>query len=222
MKKKKLLSLLATFCMALMLCPVTAFAYSEPETETEPTPTPEPVIEETVEEDTSFSIPGNGEVLDDITDDSSKEFFTVTTANGNTFFLVIDRSQNTENVYMLSMIDEADLQDFIEEGADEETSQGTVVLEEPVEPVEEPAPTEEPVEVEEESSNGMSILLVVILLAALGGVGAYFYFKIYKPQHEQDESESENMEISDGLETINEDETADTDEDADADSDENL
>lgn len=151
MKKKKLLSLLATFCMALMLCPVTAFAYSEPE----PTPTPEPVIEETVEEDTSFSIPGNGEVLDDITDDSSKEFFTVTTANGNTFFLVIDRSRNTENVYMLSMIDEVDLQDFIEEGGDEETSQGTVVLEEPVKSVEEPDPTEEPVKVEEESSNGI-------------------------------------------------------------------
>ena len=184
MKKKKLLSLLATFCMVLMLCPVTAFAYSEPETEAEPTPTPEPVIEEPVEEDTSFSISGNGEVLDDITDDSSKEFFTVTTANGNTFFLVIDRSRNTENVYMLSMIDEADLQDFIEEGEDEESSQGTVVLEEPVKPVEEPDPTEEPVKVEEESSNGMSILLVLILLTALGGVGAYFYFKIYKPQHE--------------------------------------
>ena len=41
-------------------------------------------------------------------------------------------------------------------------------------------------------------------------------------ENEADESESENMEISDGLETINEDETADTDEDADADSDENL
>lgn len=222
MKKKKLLSLLAAFCMVLMLCPVTVFAYSEPETEAESTPTPEPVIEETVEEGTPFSVTGNGEVLDDITDDSSKEFFTVTTANGNTYFLVIDRSQNTENVYMLSMIDEADLQDFIEEGAEEDVTQGTVVLEEPAESVAEPAPTEEPVEVEEESSNGMSILLVVILLAALGGVGAYFYFKIYKPQHEPDESESENMEISDGLETINEDETADADEDADADSDENL
>ena len=46
MKKKKLLTLLTTLCMALTLFPVTAFAYAEPE----PTPTPEPVIEETTPE----------------------------------------------------------------------------------------------------------------------------------------------------------------------------
>ena len=115
MKKKKLLTLLTTLCMALMLCPVTAFAYAEPEPTRTPEATPEPVIEETTPEGTPFSVPGNGEILDDITDDPTKDFLTVTTANGNTFFLVIDRSQNTENVYMLSMIDELDLQDFIEE-----------------------------------------------------------------------------------------------------------
>ena len=128
MKKKKLLTLLTTLCMALTLFPVTAFAYAEPE----PTPTPEPVIEETTPEGTPFSVPGNGEILDDITDDPTKDFLTVTTANGNTFFLVIDRSQNTENVYMLSMIDELDLQDFIEESEQEEPAQAGVVLEEPV------------------------------------------------------------------------------------------
>lgn len=31
------------------------------------------------------------------------------------FFLVLDRSRNAENAYMLSMIDENDLADFIEE-----------------------------------------------------------------------------------------------------------
>ena len=65
MKKKKLLTLLTTLCMALTLCPVTAFAYAEPE----PTPTPEPVIEETTPEGTPFSVPGNGKSWDDITDD---------------------------------------------------------------------------------------------------------------------------------------------------------
>ena len=115
MKKKKLLTLFATLCMALMLCPVTAFAYAEPEPTPTPEATPEPVIEEATPEGTPFSVPGNGEILDDITDDPTKDFLTVTTANGNTFFLVIDRSQNTENVYMLSMIDELDLQDHAEE-----------------------------------------------------------------------------------------------------------
>ena len=155
-------------------------------------------------------------MLDDIQDDPTKEFFTVTTANGNTYFLVIDRSRNSENVYMLSMIDELDLQDFIEESEEEEPAQG-VVLEEPT-PTPEPVPTEEPEVVEEDTANGMPILLIGIMVIAVCGVGAYFYFKIYKPQHEQGESESENMEISDGLETINEDETAD----AESDSDENM
>ena len=41
---------------------------------------------------------------------------------GNTFFLVIDRARNSENVYMLSMIDEYDLQEFLDDEV--ETSHG--------------------------------------------------------------------------------------------------
>ena len=75
-----------------------AFAYVEPEVKEEPVQ----VIEEeepTEEEKIPFTIAGNGEVEDNITDDSSKEFFTVKTKGGNTFFLVIDRARNSENVY---------------------------------------------------------------------------------------------------------------------------
>ena len=76
-----------------------AFAYVEPEVKEEPAQ----VIEEeepTEEEKIPFTIAGNGEVEDNITDDSSKEFFTVKTKGGNTFFLVIDRARNSENVYI--------------------------------------------------------------------------------------------------------------------------
>lgn len=62
-----------------------AFAYVEPEVKEEPAQ----VIEEeepTEEEKIPFTITGNGEVEDNITDDSSKEFFTVKTKGGNTFF----------------------------------------------------------------------------------------------------------------------------------------
>ena len=124
----------------------------------------------------------------------------------------MERSRNSENVYSLSMIDELDRQDFMEEREEEEPAQG-VVLEEPT-ATPEPVPTEEPEVVEEDTANGMPILLIGIMVIAVCGVGAYFYFKIYKPQHEQGESESENMEISDGLETINEDETADAESDS--------
>ena len=59
-----------------------AFAYVEPEVKEEPVQ----VIEEeepTEEEKIPFTIAGNGEVEDNITDDSSKEFFTVKTKGGN-------------------------------------------------------------------------------------------------------------------------------------------
>lgn len=106
-----------------------AFAYVEPEVKEEPAQ----VIEEekpTEEEKIPFTIAGNGEVEDNITDDSSKEFFTVKTKGGNTFFLVIDRARNSENVYMLSMIDEYDLQEFLtdEERNGKEEEKPAVVL----------------------------------------------------------------------------------------------
>jgi len=103
--------------------------YVEPEVKEEPVQ----VIEEeepTEEEKIPFTIAGNGEVEDNITDDSSKEFFTVKTKGGNTFFLVIDRARNSENVYMLSMIDEYDLQEFLtdEERNGKEEEEPAVVL----------------------------------------------------------------------------------------------
>jgi uncharacterized protein YpmB len=52
-----------------------------------------------------------------------------------------------------------------------------------------------------------------VLITALIGAGAYFYFKIYKPQREEDDSESENMERDDGLATVNEDSYDEDDED---------
>ena len=67
------------------------------------------------DEGMSFSIPGNGEVLDDKTDDGTKEFLTIQTKNGNTFFLVLDRSRNKENVYCLSLIYENDSAEFMDE-----------------------------------------------------------------------------------------------------------
>ena len=101
----------------------TAFAYTGEGTPTEqgteaPTPIPEqtPAPQEgQTEEGTPFSVPGNGQILDDKNNDSTKQFLTVQTKNGNTFFLVLDRSSSTENVYMLSMVDENDLAEFVPE-----------------------------------------------------------------------------------------------------------
>ena len=153
-------------------------------------------------EGTPFSVPGNGEVLDDKTDDGTKEFLTIQTKNGNTFFLVLDRSNNTENVYMLSMIDENDLAEFMDETQTEETPQ--VVIPETETTV---APEEtEPETVQPEEGGGMNTgaLLAIGLLAA-GGIGAGYYFKVVKPKKDEAQEDGEDLEFYDGGTYVNED-----------------
>ena len=38
------------------------------------------------------------------------------------------------------------------------------------------------------------------------GVGAYYYFKIYKPRTEEDDSDDEGIELSDDMNEVYEDE----------------
>ena len=162
-----------------------AFAYVELEVKEEPAQ----VIEEeepTEEEKIPFTIAGNGEVEDNITDDSSKEFFTVKTKGGNTFFLVIDRARNSENVYMLSMIDEYDLQEFLTKP--------------------EPEPDVE-IEDPEQDDGKLTKILAIVFVMGVGGAGAFFYFYIYKPKQSEPEVSKENLEYE-ALPTKNEDEEA--------------
>lgn len=182
-----------------------AFAYVDT---TELAEEPAQVIEEaepTDEEKIPFTIAGNGEVEDNIVDDPSKEFFTVKTKGGNTFFLVIDRARNSENVYMLSMIDEYDLQEFLDDeernGKQEEETPAVVLPE--TKP--EPTPDVEIEEPKEESSGGMNKILLLVFVAALGGAGAFFYFYIYKPKPKEETPQSENLETDQSLATVNED-----------------
>ena len=144
-----------------------------------------------------IEIPGDEE-----TEQVEKQFITVQSKNGNTFYIVIDRNGETENVYFLNLVDEADLMALME-SEDGETAAPTcsctdkcvvgaintnceicrtnmsectgkepVVEPEPTEPVEEP--TEEP-----KSTNFMPIIIVLILGA--GGFAVY-WFKFRKPK----------------------------------------
>jgi hypothetical protein len=62
--------------------------------------------------------------VDDKENDSSKQFLTVQTKNGNTFYMVIDRSGTSENVYMMSLVDENDLAEFLDENEETEKKEG--------------------------------------------------------------------------------------------------
>ena len=168
---------------------------------------------------------GQATVLDYASEEDGKEFFTITTADNNVFYLIVDRQREEENVYFLNAVTETDLLSLAQ--ADE---QPELILE----PEEEPACSctqkcevgdvntlcpvckenrkacvgevaEEP-EPEAKESNAGLILFVVLTLAVGGAVG--WYFKIYHPKQEfveDDDGEEEESEEF-GTETINEDE----------------
>jgi hypothetical protein len=153
----------------------------------------------------SFSVPGNGELVDDLSEDGSKQFLTIQTKNGNTFFMVLDRSNNTENVYMLSMIDENDLAEFIGDTKKEaETEQPSIIIPEKENPSLSTETEKEPEP--EEKKDGMSTgTLLAVVLLLVGGIGGFYYFKVLKPKQEDEESDGEDLEFYDGGAYINED-----------------
>ena len=77
-----------------------------------PANTPAPTYVPVTKPATAFTQPGNGEVEDHVNENGSKEFYTVQTRNGNTFYIVIDKARTDDNVYMLSAVDENDLMKF--------------------------------------------------------------------------------------------------------------
>ena len=219
-KWKKISKRLAMLLMAVLVMvgsQTTAFAYTDQSSEATETKTEAEKKEDTVlEEDhtddkQSFSVPGNAEVLDDIEGDSSKEFLTVTTKNNNTFYIVIDRSSTTDNVYMLSQIDENDLKDFLEEEPETETKTPGIVLDE------EKVGDETPDVVLDDAADSTkdnvepNVGLLSMLALAGAGVGAYYFFKIRMAKQDDDDSPDEGLEtggMEEDMETVNEDEEA--------------
>lgn len=136
-----------------------------------------------------------------------KQFITVQSKNGNYFYLVIDRVGDTENVYFMNLVDEADLMALMEEGSTETpvvtctctdkcvvgsintnceicrtnmsecTGKEAVVDTEPEPDTDEPA-ADEPSD-EPQSNSG---LLIVVLIVAVGAGGAVYWFKFRNKQ----------------------------------------
>ena len=152
-----------------------------------------------------FTTPGNGDLGDQIKSSTGKDFYTIHTKNNNTYYLVIDHTNSSENVYMLSLIDEDDLAEFLKEetGSNSGTAAAPFIIPETkpqTETTEAGEETESPVK----QPAGQPFLqnnLIWILLAIGAGGFAFYYFRIYKPGQEEEVDESENMETGDGFET---------------------
>ena len=150
---------------------------------TEPTPL-EPIKETEPEAAVPLTPEGNLTIVDDLEGKQAedKQFITVKTKAGNTFYLIIDRAGDENNVYFLNLVDEADLRALMEEDGTLEPLPGEGAV--PTIPEPEPEPTPEPeTEVKdpapEKGMNPMPVLMVLLIL--LGGAGLWF-FKLRKPK----------------------------------------
>ncbi len=179
----------------------------------EPTPTAEvePVME--INADEPLSPDGNLTLVDDVTvaDEESKQFITAVSKDGNYFYIVIDRSSDTENVYLLNLIDEADLV-ALTTGEPVPLTPSEPTVEEPT-----PEPTPEVVEPEEpttEKPQNNTILLLILVLG-IGGIGGAYYFVFVKGKKgkkenvalafDEDEDEYSLDDAYGEEETVNED-----------------
>lgn len=222
---RKIKTRLLTGLLAVMLCCAaltpTAFAYAEdPETAEEPVTggvEPEPLTPE-----------GNLSIVDDIEGEAAgdKQFITVQTKAGNTFYIIIDRAADGENtVYFLNAVDEADLMALMEDGEPAACDCTTkcaagavntacpvcaVNMTECVGPEPEPEPTPEPVEEPAEESVGLNPAVLLVVLLVLGGGGAFAYFKLVKGKQASTRGSTDLDEYDYG-----EEEDADADTEAD-------
>ncbi len=138
---------------------------------------------------------------------TNKQFITVQTSGGSTFYIVIDydkpvnEEEEQYQTYFFSVVDEADLLAAMEAAGGEppactcedKCAVGAIRTDCPVcsvnmgecagtAPEPEPEPTTEPEEPEKKS--GLGSLFLVLAIFAIGG-GAGWYFKIYRPKHQQ-------------------------------------
>ena len=127
---------------------------------------------------------------------------TVTSKSGNTFYIVIDRDGDKENVYLLNLVDEADLMALINDGEVEvatcsckdkckdgkvntecelckvNLAQCAVAETTTEQTTEDTTSTEE--EPDEKESNGKGGIILLVVVALAGGGFALYYFKFKK------------------------------------------
>ena len=167
--KRKLFSLFLTALLCMSLIAVPASAQSNENEEPLPPLTPE----------------GNMNLVDDMVTVSGKQFITVTTRDGNYFYIIIDRDDNgNQTVHFLNQVDEADLLALLDEDELKDYTESQKPTQPaPTEPVQ-TQPTEPPVVTEEKENGNFAALLPVALLAAVG-IGGFLMLSSSKKKSQQ-------------------------------------
>lgn len=143
--------------------------------------------------------------------DAQRIFYTVTTDEGEVFYLVIDQGQSSNNVYLLDQVNLSDLHALAVNDQSSSPSEESESLLSSLSQSEEAESDllEEDSKPKSSGSGNNKFTIIILILCAIGG-GAYYYFKIYK------DKKDEQMDLVDAFDrddfAVEED---DEDEDAD-------
>jgi hypothetical protein len=196
MKKIRKLAVLCAVLALMLSFTTVAYAYSGEDSTEETTDIVTGCISDAEDTTTVFTPDGTGTVVDSATDEDGKQFYTITTPAGNTFYLIIDLERDSDNVYFLDAVTEKDLLALAESDDDTEESDTDSAVTSTAEPETTAEVTDAPETSEdtgeqtstETQDNNMGTLLLVLAVVLIGG-GAGYYFKIYRPKHQGADSE---------------------------------
>ena len=159
---------------------------------------------------------GNLTLVDDL-DYSSRaglQFMTVTSKDSHVFYIVIDRTANSENVYFLNQVDAADLmalmndeqkEEYLKEQEAKQQEQQQTTVTPAQQETQAPSETEQPAQTEAEKQplNNSMVMIAVFGVIGIGVIAVYYFLKI-KPK-KNGSSIDEDREFYDDEEYENED-----------------
>jgi hypothetical protein len=160
---------------------------------------------------------GTGTVIDNVTNEDGKEFFTVTTPSKHVFYLIIDRQKNAENVYFLDAVTDKDLLALAKsdnEDVSGSSSSKTASAPETSSAPTVSTPTVSSVSRPEKQNNSAGIAAVAVLAAVFVGAEVWF-FKFRKPG-KKDKNKPDPNDSDDADDEDDEDEESEPDDESDS------
>ena len=133
---------------------------------------------------TALTPDGNLTLVDDYdeahADGSGKQFITLVTKAGNTFYLIIDRDDEGEQtVHFLNLVDEADLLALMDEDTAAKYTKPETEVQPPAE-TQKPEDNEDKPDEEKPAPKANPLPALLFVLALLGGGGFFAYTKFFK------------------------------------------
>lgn len=152
-----------------------------------------------------FTVEGNLTLDDNVTSADNKEFYTVHSKNGNEFFIIVDKANDSNNVYFLNAVDEQDLLSLVDEYQDiyitTTTEEATTIIATTELTTEITSTIEEIDNIDNKNKEGSILPVAIIVVIIVGIIGFLRLKKKNNPDDDPDDEREEDSEDSNNKET---------------------